>query len=77
MEAIVAESSTLWDSKYETYVIDGLKRGKIGKSLLREGYNILNLYSLVSLGPITKVTKHNGRYMATKEVANVIFYGGA
>ena len=74
MEGIVAENQTIWDKNYEKYVIDVLRRGKTGRSLPREDYNILNVYSLVSIGSVTKVTKRNGKYMATKEeVINVIF----
>ena len=74
MEGIAAENQTIWDKNYEKYVIDVLRRGKTGRSLPREDYNILNVYSLVSIGSVTKVTKRNGKYMATKEeVINVIF----
>ncbi|KAI6649664.1 KRAB-A domain-containing protein 2-like [Oopsacas minuta] len=74
MEEIVAENQTLWDKNYEKYVVDVLRRGKTGKSLPRECYNILNVYSLVSIGSVAKVTKRNGKYMATKEeVINIIF----
>ena len=74
MEGIVAENQTIWDKNYEKYVIDVLRRGKTGRSLPRDDYNILNVYSLVSIGSVTKVTKRNGKYMATKEeVINVIF----
>ena len=70
----MAENQTIWDKNYEKYVIDVLRRGKTGRSLPREDYNILNVYSLVSIGSVTKVTKRNGKYMATKEeVINVIF----
>ncbi|KAI6660088.1 KRAB-A domain-containing protein 2-like [Oopsacas minuta] len=74
MEEIVAENQTLWDKNYEKYVVDVLRRGKTGKSLPRECYNILNVYSLVSIGSVAKVTKRNGKCMATKEeVINIIF----
>ena len=70
----MAENQTIWDKNYEKYVIDVLRRGKTGRSLPREDYNILNVYSLVSIGSVTKVTKRNGKYMATKEeVINLIF----
>ena len=64
---IIESCTGLWSAEHEERVINVLKRGKTGQTLSREEYHILNSYTLVSIGGVHKVTKMNGKYMATKE----------
>ena len=50
----MAENQTMCAMNHEKHVIDVLRRRKTGRSLPREDYNILNVYSLVSIGSVTK-----------------------
>ena len=73
INTLIMESKCIWSEDYE--VITTLTTNLSHKS--RKDYYILNAFQTVSLGNITKVSRKDGKFMATKNhviLLKSIFY---